>query len=167
MDLSVDWGNLLAFSIPPLETVLRGTLMYWFLFLMFRFVARRDVGSLGIADLLIVVIVADAAQNGMAGKGDSVVDAALLVATLIAWNRLFDLAAWWSPTLRRFVDPPKVVLVRRGKKMVRNLERHTITDEELATQLREHGLTSYRQVRAMYLEPDGKISVITDKSPDD
>jgi len=116
MDLSVDWGNLLTFSIPPLETVLRGTLMYWFLFLMFRFVARRDVGSLGIADLLIVVIVADAAQNGMAGKGDSVVDTALLVATLIAWNRLFDLAAWWSPTLRRFVDPPKVVLVRRGKK---------------------------------------------------
>ncbi|AZG16034.1 MULTISPECIES: DUF421 domain-containing protein [Cupriavidus] len=162
MDLSVDWGNLLHFSISPLETMLRGTLMYWFLFLMFRFVARRDVGSLGIADLLIVVIVADAAQNGMAGKGDSVADAALLVGTLVAWNRLFDLGAWLSPAIRRFVTPQKVVLVRNGKKVVRNMERHTITDEELAAQLREKGVESYRHVKVMYLEPDGKISVITD-----
>lgn len=94
MDLSVDWESLLAFSVSPIEIGIRGTLMYWFLSLMLRFIARRDIGSLGIADLLIVVIVADAAQNGMTGKGDSVVDAALLVATLIAWNRLLDWGAW-------------------------------------------------------------------------
>ncbi|GJG94684.1 DUF421 domain-containing protein [Cupriavidus pauculus] len=160
MVLSVDLHSLLGFTISPLETVVRGTLMYWFLFLLFRFVARRDIGSLGIADLLIIVIVADAAQNGMAGKGDSVADAALLVSTLVGWNRLLDLGAWRSKAIRRFVDPPKVLLVRDGQKVVKNLERHTITDEELDSQLREKGLESIREVKAMYLEPDGKISVL-------
>ena len=37
--------------------------MYWFLFLMFRFVLRRDAGAVGIADILLVVLIADASQN--------------------------------------------------------------------------------------------------------
>ena len=49
------------------ELVLRGTLVYWLLFLIFRFFLRRDVGAVGIADILLLVIVADAAQNAMSG----------------------------------------------------------------------------------------------------
>lgn len=163
MDLSVDWKSLLTFSISPVEIVIRGTLTYWFLFLMFRFVARRDIGSLGIADLLIVVIVADAAQNGMAGKGNSITDAALLVATLIAWNRLLDLGAWRFEIIRRFVNPRRVLLIHHGRKIPDNLERHAITDDELASQLRENGVQSYKEVKEMCLEPDGKISVIREQ----
>ncbi|RZT31783.1 DUF421 domain-containing protein [Cupriavidus agavae] len=163
MDLSFDWHHVLAFSISPLETMLRGTLMYWFLFLLFRFIGRRDVGSLGIADLLIIVIVADAAQNGMAGKGDSVADAALLVGTLVLWNRLLDLGAYLSPAIRRFVDPQPVMLVRNGRKLRANMARHAITDEELESQMRQEGVSSVEEVKAMYLEPGGKISVITNK----
>ncbi|TCK32712.1 hypothetical protein B0G84_8568 [Paraburkholderia sp. BL8N3] len=75
---ALDWQELFSLSMSPLEIMLRGTFMYWLLFLLFRFVARRDIGSVGIADLLIIVIVADAAQNGMAGDADSLVDAGLL-----------------------------------------------------------------------------------------
>ncbi len=101
----MDWPGIFAFSIPPLETLVRGTVMYWLLFLLFRFVVRRDVGSMGIADILLIVIVADAAQNGMAGDGKSVTDAALLVITLVAWNMALDRLAFHFPPVRRFVDP--------------------------------------------------------------
>jgi uncharacterized membrane protein YcaP (DUF421 family) len=162
MDLTFDLGEFLSFSISPIETVLRGTLMYWFLFLMFRFVARRDIGSMGIADLLIVVIVADAAQNGMAGKGDGVADAMLLVGTLIGWNRLLDTAAFYIPAIRRMMDPPRVMLIDRGKKRFANMRRHSITDNELEAKMHEHGVDAIDKVKAMYLEPDGEISVITE-----
>ena len=52
-----DLVALFAFNVNPLEIVLRGTVMYWFLFLMFRFVLRRDGGSIGIADVLLLVLV--------------------------------------------------------------------------------------------------------------
>ena len=64
----MDAGALFAVHVPVLELVIRGTAVYWFLFLVFRFIIRRDIGALGIADVLLLVILADAAQNAMAGE---------------------------------------------------------------------------------------------------
>jgi len=163
MDLSFDWCETLLLTLSPLEIIVRGTLMYWVLFLLFRFVVRRDIGSLGIADLLLVVIVADAAQNGMAGNGESVADAVLLVVTLIAWNRLIDLLAYHSPAFQRFAEPRKVLLVRNGTKLRENMRRESITDEELEAKYRQEGLESIDEVKALYLEADGKVSVVKKK----
>ncbi|MDQ0140596.1 DUF421 domain-containing protein [Cupriavidus necator] len=163
MDLSFDWREALLFTLSPLEIIVRGTLMYWALFLLFRFVGRRDVGSLGIADLLVIVIVADAAQNGMAGKGESVADAVLLVVTLIAWNRLIDVLSFHFQAFQRFAAPRKVLLVRNGAKLRENMRRESITDEELEAKYREEGVDSLDQVKALYLEADGKVSVIKKK----
>ena len=54
--------------------IVRGSVVYWFLFLVFRFVLRRDVGSIGVADLLFVVLVADVASNAMQGEYRSISD---------------------------------------------------------------------------------------------
>src|SRR3954464_5411121 len=64
--------ELFGFSIHPAEILVRGTAIYWFLFLLFRFVLRRDTGSMAISDILLVVLVADAAQNAMAGDYKSI-----------------------------------------------------------------------------------------------
>jgi uncharacterized membrane protein YcaP (DUF421 family) len=82
-------------SIP--ELMLRGTLVYWLLFLIFRFVLRRDVGAVGIADILLLVIVADAAQNAMSGGYDTFAEGAILVLTIIGWNWRIRVAADSSP----------------------------------------------------------------------
>lgn len=160
MDFSFDWREALFFSISPLEIIVRGTVMYWALFLLFRFVVRRDIGSMGIADLLLIVIVADAAQNGMAGKGEGVADAVLLVVTLIVWNRLIDFLAYKYPAFQRFAEAKKVLLVRDGVKLHENMRRENITDEELEAKYRQHGVDSLEGVKALYLEADGKVSVI-------
>jgi len=59
----------------------RGTFVYWALFLLFRFVLRRNVGAIGIADILFVVLVADAVQNSMIGDSYSVTDGVILIST--------------------------------------------------------------------------------------
>jgi uncharacterized membrane protein YcaP (DUF421 family) len=70
--MDIDWHSLFTFSVAPLELVIRGSAVYWFLFLVFRLVLRRDVGAIGIADVLLLVLVADAAQNAMAGDYRSI-----------------------------------------------------------------------------------------------
>ena len=79
-------GDAFALQMNPLELVLRGTAVYWALFLLFRFLLRRDAGSLGIADILLLVLIADASQNAMAGGYDSVGDGLVLIATIAGWN---------------------------------------------------------------------------------
>jgi NTE family protein len=106
-----DWGALFSIGVQPLELVVRGTAMYWFLFLLFRFVLRRDVGSIGIADVLLLVLIADAAQNAMAGSYESITEGCLLVATIVGWNWLMDFATWRFASLRRLLEPRPLPLV--------------------------------------------------------
>lgn len=161
--LGLDWGELFSFSVPPAEIVVRGSAMYWFLFLIFRFVVRRELGSIGIGDILIMVIVADASQNAMAGEYKSISDGFLLVGTLIGWNMLLDWAGFRFPWLRSFVRPPSLLLVKHGRLLKNNMRREFISEDELWVKLREAGVESLATVKRAYVESDGQISVIRQK----
>ncbi|HYD94871.1 MAG TPA: YetF domain-containing protein [Noviherbaspirillum sp.] len=158
--LSLDWDELFGLSLPLAEIFVRGTAMYWFLFLIFRFVIRRDVGAVGIADVLVLVIVADAAQNGMSGEYTSVTEGMILVATLVGWNFLLDWLSFRYPSFRRFAEPGPIRLIWQGRMLHRNMRKELITDDELWTKLRQAGVDRLDQVKEAFIEPDGQISVI-------
>jgi uncharacterized membrane protein YcaP (DUF421 family) len=156
----IDWGEVLGFTVSPLELAFRGTAMYWFLFLAFRLFVRRDMGSLAISDVLVLVLVADAAQNAMASDYRSVTDGFVLVGTILAWNILLDWAAYASPRLRRLLSPPAVLLIRNGTLLRRNLRRELVTEQELQVKLRQHGIEDFAEVKAAFMESDGEVSVL-------
>jgi uncharacterized membrane protein YcaP (DUF421 family) len=146
--------------MSPWELVIRGSLVYWFLFFLFRFILRRDAGSVGLADILFVVLIADAAQNGMAGEYKSVGEAFVLIGTIAAWNFGIDWMSFHSPWFARFAEPRTIPLIRHGRLLRGNLRREMVTETELSSQLREHGVESAAEVKFAALEPDGSISVI-------
>ena len=164
--MEVDWQSLFTLSMSPLELIVRGSAVYWFLFLIFRFLLKRDVGAVGIADVLLLVLVADAAQNAMAGEYHSITDGFILVATIIGWNFGLDYLAYKLPIIRRFIEPRAIRLVQDGRILRKNLRREMITDEELQAKLREHGIADVSEVSAAYMESDGEISVLK-RSGDD
>lgn len=152
--------ELVTFSVSPVEIITRGTFMYWFLFLVFRFLLRRDIGSVGIGDFLFVVIVADASQNAMSGEGKSIADGILLVSTLVFWNFIIDFVSFRSSFIRKFTEPPSVVLVKNGKPLLQNMRREYITRSEIHAKMREEGIENITMIKEMRLESDGSISVI-------
>jgi uncharacterized membrane protein YcaP (DUF421 family) len=160
-------ANLFAIHVPVLELVLRGTLVYWLLFAIFRFILRRDVGAVGIADILLLVIVADAAQNAMSGGYDTFSEGAILVLTIVGWNWLLDMLSWRFELVRRFATPPRLTLVRHGVPQRRNMRREYITMQELEEKLREQGIEHLSGVKMAYLEGDGQISIIKREPGDD
>ena len=159
-----DWGELFGLSVSPWELIIRGSAVYWFLVIVFRFVLRRDTGSVGIADILLLVIIADAAQNAMAGEYRSITDGLILISTIIGWNVLIDWLSFRSVRLRRLFEPAPVQLVRDGRILRRNLRREYIAEEELMAKLREEGVDDVKEVKAAYFEADGAFSVIKKKS---
>jgi uncharacterized membrane protein YcaP (DUF421 family) len=156
----VAWSQMFAFTMSPVELIVRGTLVYFFLFLLFRFVVHRDVGGLGVSDLLLLVIISDASQNAMAGEYKSVSDGFVLIGTLVGWSLILNFLSFRFRAFRRFVLPRPICLVRDGVKIAKNLHRELITDDELAEMLREHEVEDIADVKRAFLEPDGQITVI-------
>jgi len=158
--MSLDWGEIFGVSVSPLELIIRGTAMYLFLFLVFRVVIRRRIGAVGMADILILVIIADAAQNGMSGEYRSVTEGAILIGTIIGWNMLIDWLNYRVPALQNWLEAPPLLLIENGRLLRRNLRHEFVTEEELKSKLREKGVADFRDVAKAYMEADGAISVI-------
>ena len=158
-----DWQELFGLSVSPWDLIIRGTAVYWFLVLVFRFILRRDTGSVGLADILFLVIIADAAQNAMAGEYKSITDGFVLLGTIIGWNLIIDRLSWRFAKVRRFFEPEEVLLIRDGRVFWRNLRREHIAKAELMVKLREQGVQDVKEVKAAFFEPDGNISVIKKK----
>ena len=158
--MTVDWAGLFGLSVPPLELIVRGSAMYLFLFVLFRVVIRRRVGAVGMADILVLVIIADAAQNGMSGEYKSVTDGAILVGTIVAWDYLIDWLNYHVPALRNWLEPPPLLLIRDGRVIRRNLRHEFVTEDELKSKLREKGVTDIAEVQEARMETDGEVSVI-------
>jgi uncharacterized membrane protein YcaP (DUF421 family) len=156
----IDWKGIFVPDTPILEIVIRGTLVYLALFVLLRVVFKRQSGNVRMTDLLVMVLIADAAQNAMAGSYQSVPDGLLLVTTIVGWAYLLDWLGYHVPLIGRFVHPPPLLIVKDGQMLRHNMRKELITPEELMSQLREQGLESLEEVREAYIEGDGQISFI-------
>jgi uncharacterized membrane protein YcaP (DUF421 family) len=156
----MDWNQIFGVETSPLELIIRGTAMYLFLFLMFRVVIRRRVGAIGMADVLIMVIVADAAQNAMSGEYKTVTEGMILVGTIFFWNFLFDWLNFKVPALQGILEAPPLLLIQNGRVLHRNLRHEYVTEDELRSKLREKGVKDYSEVAEAHMESDGSVSVI-------
>ena len=134
--------------------------MYLALFAILRFIARRQAGNFGPADLLVIVLIADASQNALGKDYTSITEGILLVLTIVCWEYLIDWLAWRFPALRPILTVPPLQLIAAGRALRKNLDREMISDDELRGQLRQKGITSVEAVEECFLEGDGKLSVL-------
>lgn len=158
--LTIDWKHLFEPTVPPLELVLRGTVIYLGILAVVRMLLRREAASISLPDLLMVVLLADAAQNAMADNYSSLTDGIILVGTIILWNYLLDRLAFHVPFFTRFLHPPPLPLVRNGQLLRRNMRVESISEDELMSQLRLAGVDDVAKVKAAHMEGDGRISVV-------
>jgi uncharacterized membrane protein YcaP (DUF421 family) len=156
----IDWHEVFipTKSIP--EIILRGTFTYIMLFLILRFLLKRQTGVIGVADLLVIVLIADATQNAMASEYKSVTEGTVLVLTIVFWNFAIDWLGYHFPAFQRLTRPPPLPLIENGKMLRRNMQKEMITTEELDSQLRQQGIEHCSEVKKAFIEGDGSISVI-------
>jgi uncharacterized membrane protein YcaP (DUF421 family) len=155
----MDWEALFVPSQPILETFIRGTVIYLILFTALRFLPRRTVGAIGPSDLLVIVLIADAVQQGMAGDYHAITDAVILAATIFGWATFIDWLDFKFPQWHISAAPPTLV-ISRGEILWKNLRREQVTEDELMSQLRQHGQDSPALVEKAVIEGDGHFSVI-------
>jgi uncharacterized membrane protein YcaP (DUF421 family) len=161
MDLitAVDWHALLVPTVSLLELALRASAMYLIVFVAMR-MFRRQAGALNTADLLVAVLVADAAQNAMASEYRSLTEGAVLVATIFCWNYGLDWLGYRFRPIYRLLNPAPLLLIENGRVQWANLRAEMLTKADLTEHLREEGIEDIAEVSRCYLEGDGHMSVI-------
>lgn len=156
----MDWKSIFSLDVPVFEIILRGSAIYIALFILLRIVLKRQTGSLGMTDLLLITLIADASQNAMAGEYKSLSSGIVLVCTIIFWSYALDWLGYRFSWFQRLTEPPPLALIKEGKLLRRNMRHELITEDELLSHLREEGVDDWEKVKEAFIESDGHISVV-------
>ncbi len=146
-------------SLPQL--LLRGTIVFFALLVLLRLVGQRESGGLSLSDLLVVVLVGNAAGSTLTGGGTGLLDGLVPAATVLLWSVAIDAASYRWPWLTSVIKGRPRPVITDGHLDRRALRREFITVEELQSQLRLHGLDDFSEVHHAYLEPNGELSIVT------
>lgn len=158
--LGVDWQSVMAPDLSLLESFVRGTVIYFAVFVIMRGTLRRTAGELTMLDFIFVLLVANGAADSMVGGSISIANGLALILTIVFWNYALNTLSWYLPALQRWTMPPPLQVVRDGKLIRRNMRKEFLTEDELMAKLREDGIEHVSDVKAAYIEGDGNISII-------
>lgn len=144
-----------------MDSVIRATVVYVFLFVLFRIVGRRLLIQTTTFDLILLIIVSEATQNALLGDDNSLTNAFLVITTLLGIDILFSLWKRRSAAIEKFLDGVPVILVDNGEPLRDLMKKARVSDADVLQAAREsQGLERMDQVKYAVLENSGGISII-------
>lgn len=144
-----------------MDSVIRATVVYVFLLVLFRIVGRRLLIQTTTFDLILLIIVSEATQNALLGDDNSLTNAFLVITTLLGIDILFSLWKRRSAAIEKFLDGVPVILVDNGEPLRDLMKKARVSDADVLQAAREsQGLERMEQVKYAVLENSGGISII-------
>jgi uncharacterized membrane protein YcaP (DUF421 family) len=143
-----------------MDLVLRAVVLYLLIFLVTRVVGRRELSSLAPFDLILLIVLGDAIQQGLTQDDYSVTGAVIVVVTIVLLQVATSYISFRSSPMRRVLEGEPIVIMQDGEVIERNMRRERLTREEVAEEARQQQIASLDQIAWAVLEPSGKISFI-------
>ncbi len=145
---------------PLWEIAARGTVVYFAIALLFRLIPKRQTGTLAPNDMIALVIIGSLAADAIMGEAATLLDLLLMIAVIISWDYLFNLAEYHFPRFRGIAQDSPTLLIHKGVLLRENLRKEKLTEQELTANLRKNGIVDITKVKQAILEVDGQISVV-------
>lgn len=149
---------LIELSAPWWHFVLRGALVFLGVLFLMRISGKRTLGQFTPFDLIVLILIGNAVQNGMNGGDNSLTVALILSVTLIALNSMLAYVTSRSRTAEKLIEGEPIVLAENGKVFHDRLKQELISTYDFRQSMREEGIGSVSEIRIARLETNGKIS---------
>jgi uncharacterized membrane protein YcaP (DUF421 family) len=143
-----------------MDIVGRGIVVFFFLYLLMRVMGRRELSSLEPFDLILLIILGDAVQQGLTQDDYSLTGAMLAVGTIGVLQVAMSYTNWRFPKLRPWLDGQPIIMLQDGKPIEKNMRRERLTVDDLAEAARKEGIGKLEDVAWAVMETSGEISFI-------
>jgi uncharacterized membrane protein YcaP (DUF421 family) len=148
-----------------MDSVLRAAAVYLALLLLFRIIGKRSLAETGAFDFVLLLIIAEATQQAMIDDDNSMMNAFLIIVTLLALNVGFSLLKQRSPLADQLIDDVPVLIVVDGNPLKDRMDQARVDERDILQAAREsQGLARLDEIKYAVLERNGTISVIPNQS---
>ncbi len=139
----------------------RTVFFYFLILIVYRIMGKREVGQLGIIDLIVSILIAEFVAISIDNHEESLLMAVIPILILLFFQIGFAYMSLKSYPFRNIMDGKPVVIINEGKIMLKEMLKQRYNLDDLLTQLREKNIKSVNEVEYAVLENSGKLSVFT------
>jgi uncharacterized membrane protein YcaP (DUF421 family) len=143
-----------------MDLVLRAIALYFFIYLLMRVVGRRELSGIEPFDLILLIVIGDAVQQGLTQDDYTVTGAILVVGTIAGLQVGLSYVGFKIPRLRPVLEGEPIILIENGKPIERNLRRERLALPEVLEEARGQQIAMLDEIQWAVLESSGTISFI-------
>jgi uncharacterized membrane protein YcaP (DUF421 family) len=143
-----------------MDLVIRAVVLYVFVIVLMRVVGRRELSSLTPVDLVLLIVLGDAMQQGLTQDDYSITGTVTVLTSIAVLQVVTSYLGYRSKRVKKLLEGEPIVLIQDGRLIERNLKRERLRPEDVAEEMRIEGIGSYDEVRWGILESNGKFSFV-------
>lgn len=142
----------------------RTVIFYLVITTIYRFMGKREIGQLGMVDLIVSILIAELAAMAIENRTESIFLSLLPIILLVLIQVGLSYISLKNSKIRNLFDGNPSVIINRGRINFKEMVRQRYNIDDLLTQLREKHIRSIEEVDYAVLETSGKLSVFDKES---
>jgi uncharacterized membrane protein YcaP (DUF421 family) len=143
-----------------MQIVVRAAIMYFFVWFLTRALGKKELATLSVFEMILLVVTGDLFQQGVMQEDMSVTGSALAISTLGLLVVAFSYISFRFAPARPTLEGVSVVIVRDGDPIEAAMKLERLTLDEVHAAARQEGIDDLSSVELGVLEPDGKFSFL-------
>ena len=143
-----------------MDIALRAIALYVFVVFIMRIIGRREISTLTPFDLVLLIVLGDAIQQGLTQDDYSVTGAIVAVSALAVMQVTTSYISYRVKPFRKVLKGEPIILIEDGKLLSQNMRRERVTADDVAEEMRTQQIATFDQVQRAILESNGTISFI-------
>ena len=146
-----------------INVLIRTVFFYFFVLVMFRIMGKREVGQLGVIDLVVSILIAELIAISIENIQDSMWNTIIPIIALTILEIALAYISLKSKRFRTFFDGKPSLIIDSGRVNYKEMVRQRYTIDDLLFELRQKGIKSIENVEYALLESNGKLSIFQKK----
>ena len=142
-----------------LITIYRTLFFYFFVTLIYRIMGKREVGQLGIIDLIVSILMAELVAISIENIDRSIFLTIIPISLLVIIEILFAYLSIKSRTFRLLLDGKPSLIINKGVINYKEMVKQRYSLDDLLLSLRQNSIKSLEEVEYAFLEKSGKLSI--------
>ena len=139
--------------------VLRTTFFYFFIVLAYRIMGKREIGQLGIIDLIVSILIAELVAISIENINDSIFFTIIPIILLVFLELVLAFISIKSRTFRTLFGGKPSLIIINGNVNYKEMVRQRYSMDDLLLSLRQNSIKSIDEIEYAFLEPNGKLSI--------
>ena len=139
--------------------IFRTIFFYFIVLVLYRIMGKREVGKLGIIDLIVSILIAELVAISIENYDKSLLYSLLPIVILCILQIALAYLSLNVPKARDFLDGKPAVIIKNGKINFKEMSIQKYNLNDLLMQLRINGVRNLEEVEYAILENSGQLSI--------